>query len=289
MKGIILAAGKGTRMYPMTLPVSKPLLPVYDKPMIYYPLSTLIEAGIQEVLIITPLGHTQEFSFLLGDGSNLGMEIQYKEQAVQRGIADALILGQDFIGQESVTLILGDNIFYGDSLKESMKKGQSSREGAVVYGYYVEEPRPFGVLGFKKDGSIESIEEKPPVPKSNYIVPGLYFYDNKVVEYAKKVKPSERGELEITSVNNCYLKEGALKVILLEKDILWLDAGSAESLLKSATYISKIQKERGLVSCIEIAAFKNGWINKDKLESLGTRLIKTDYGKYILEYVKSLE
>lgn len=288
MKGIILAAGKGTRMYPMTLPVSKPLLPVYDKPMIYYPLTTLIEAGIREVLIITPLGNTEAFSSLLGDGSQLGMKISYKEQPVQRGIADALILGEEFIGDDHVTLILGDNIFYGDSLKYSMKEGQKMEEGAVVYGYYVEDPRAFGVLGFDENGRVSSIEEKPAQPKSNYIVPGLYFYDNKVIQYAKKVQPSERGELEITSVNNTYLEKGDLNVVLLERDILWLDAGSAESLLESASYISKIQKIRGLVACIEISAYKNGWITKDQLKDLGLSLQKTKYGKYILEYLQKI-
>lgn len=286
MKGIILAAGKGTRMYPMTLPVSKPLLPVYDKPMIYYPLATLIEAGIQEILIITPLGNTEAFSSLLGDGSQLGMKISYKEQPVQRGIADALIVGEEFIGEDNVTLILGDNIFYGDSLKDSMKKGQKNKEGAVVYGYHVEDPRAFGVLGFDHEGRVSSIEEKPLQPKSNYIVPGLYFYDNKVIEYAKAIEPSERGELEITSVNNIYLEKKDLHVVLLEKDILWLDAGSAQSLLDSASYISKIQKLRGLVACIEISAYKNGWIDRNQLKSLGKRLEKTNYGQFILEYLQ---
>lgn len=282
MKGIILAAGKGTRMYPMTLPVCKPLIPVYDKPLIYYPLAVLMQAGIREILIIVPPDEMTAFVRLLGDGSDWGLDISYRIQKVQRGIADAFIIGKSFIGDDNVCLILGDNIFYGDCLGESLKKAVSNKN-TTVFGYYVDNPKPFGVVEFDENGKAISIEEKPEKPKSNYIVPGLYFYDSSVVQIAESIKPSSRGELEITSVNNAYLERGELNVVTLGSDFTWLDAGSAESLLTSATTIHEIQKNTGKqVACLEEIAYKMGYINKDELTALGENLKKTTYGEYIL-------
>lgn len=287
MKGIILAAGKGTRLYPMTKPVCKPLLPVYDKPLLYYPLAVLQQAQIRDVLIIVPPNDTEPFERLLGDGSSLGMSISYKEQPVARGIADAFMVGEDFIGDDSVCLVLGDNIFYGDGLPECLAKARHNTTGATVFGYFVSDPRPFGVVEFGADGKAISIEEKPEKPKSNYIVPGLYFYDNRVVELAKKVQPSARGELEITSVNNAYLDMGELNVVTLGKDFVWLDAGTEDSLLESATVIRNIQRDTGVyVGCIEDWALKNGWISAEEHGELGKALEKTRYGKHLLETLK---
>ena len=283
MKGIILAAGKGTRLYPMTKPVCKPLLPIYDKPMIYYPLAVLQHAGIKDVLIIVPPYDLEQFERLFGDGSSLGMNISYKEQFVQRGIADAFIVGEEFIGDDSVCLVLGDNVFYGDGLKECLDKAQQNTVGATIFGVYVDDPRAFGVVEFDENGKAISIEEKPENPKSNYIVHGLYFYDNRVVEIAKNVQPSARGELEITSVNNEYLKLGDLNVVTLGKDFVWLDAGTEDSLLAGGEVIRKIQAETGkYVACIEECSYDNGWISRDELHKLGKELEKTKYGKYIM-------
>ena len=286
MKGIILAAGKGTRMYPMTLPVCKPLIPVYDKPLIYYPLSVLMQAGIKEILIIVPPDEMYSFIKLLGDGSDIGLNISYKIQKVQRGIADAFIIGKTFIGDDDVCLILGDNIFSGDCLADSLRNAAANvkeNRGATIFGYYVDDPRPFGVVEFDENGKAISIEEKPAAPKSNYIVPGLYFYDNSVVEIAENVKPSARGELEITSVNNAYLDRGDLSVETLGEDFVWLDAGSAESLIRSAETIMNIQKETGKqVGCIEETAYRMGYIDREQLHKLGDVMKKTTYGQYIL-------
>lgn len=286
MKGIILAAGKGTRMYPMTLPVPKPLLPVYDKPMIYYPLSTLMAAGIREVLIITPAKMKDHFRQLFGDGSRLGMKILYKEQKVQRGIADALIVGKSFIKDDPVTLILGDNIFHGGNVVEQLRSVVKEEEGAFVFGYPVEDPRAFGVLGFDEDGKISSIEEKPEHPKSNYIVPGLYHYDKEVVKIAKAVEPSKRGELEITSVNQIYLERNTLNVRKLDPKTLWMDAGNSRSLLEAANRIENTQREAGLIGSIELCAYENGWIDGTQLRWIAQDLCKTEYGKYLLSVLE---
>lgn len=282
MKGIILAAGKGTRLYPMTRPICKPLLPVYDKPLLYYPLAVLQQADIREVLIIVPPGDQEPFARLLGDGSQFGMHISYKEQMVPRGIADAFMVGEDFIGKDSVCLVLGDNIFYGHQLDARLKEAMQNTSGATIFGYYVEHPEAFGVVEFDANGKAISIEEKPQKPKSHYIVPGLYFYDNEVIEIAKQVQPSARGELEITSVNNAYLEKGALNVVKLGAEFTWLDAGTEDTLLESARTIQKLQSESGqYVGCIEEIAFKKGWINAQQLQQLITPMEKTRYGTYL--------
>ena len=282
MKGIILAAGKGTRLYPMTRPVCKPLLPVYDKPLLYYPLAVLQQADIREVLIIVPPGDQEPFARLLGDGSQFGMHISYKEQMVPRGIADAFMVGEDFIGKDSVCLVLGDNIFYGHQLDARLKEAMQNTSGATIFGYYVEHPEAFGVVEFDANGKAISIEEKPQKPKSHYIVPGLYFYDNEVIEIAKQVQPSARGELEITSVNNAYLEKGALNVVKLGAEFTWLDAGTEDTLLEAARTIQKLQSESGqYVGCIEEIAFKKGWINAQQLQRLITPMEKTRYGTYL--------
>ena len=282
MKGIILAAGKGTRMYPMTLPVCKPLLPVYDKPLIYYPLAVLMQAGIRDILIIVPMDEMYPFVKLLSDGSELGINLSYKVQRVQRGIADAFMIGKSFIGSDDVCLVLGDNIFYGD-MTRALESARARQRGATVFGYRVDDPRPFGVVEFDKNGRALSIEEKPQNPRSNYIVPGLYFYDNRVVELAEAVKPSARGELEITSVNNAYLELGELNVERLGSDVVWRDAGSAGSLLESACTIRALQEKTGRqVACLEEIAYNMGYISREQLHGLGKAMEKTDYGKYIL-------
>jgi len=283
MKGIILAAGKGTRLYPMTKPVCKPLLPIFDKPMIYYPLATLQEAEIRDVLIIVPPDDREQFERLLGDGSQLGMRISYREQYVQRGIADAFLIGRDFIGADPVCLVLGDNLFYGDCLRECLRKARGNRSGATIFGCYVQDPRAFGVVEFDGQGRAISIEEKPEQPRSNYIVPGLYFYDNRVVEIAERLQPSARGELEITDVNNAYLRTNELNVVTLGEDFVWLDAGTEDSLLAAANVIQRLQRDTGrYVACIEETSWRNGWITGEQLQALGTALEKTRYGKYIL-------
>ena len=282
MKGIVLAAGKGTRLYPMTKPVCKPLLPVYDKPLIYYPIAILMQAGISDILVIVPPGETDTFAALLGRGEQFGLNISYAEQPVARGIADALLIGQEFVGDDRVCLVLGDNIFYAPTLGATLKRAAANDRGATVFGYWVEDPRPFGVVEFDKDGRAISIEEKPRYPKSNYIIPGLYFYDHQVMEIARNLKPSARGELEITDVNLEYLRRGQLQVIPLERNFTWLDAGTADSLLEAGQTIKHIQDTTGRdVGCLEELGLYEGWISEEKVHAIGTELGMTLYGKYL--------
>ena len=282
MKGIVLAAGKGTRLYPMTKPVCKPLLPVYDKPLIYYPLAILMQAGISDVMVIVPPDETDTFRALLGDGEQFGLKITYAEQPVARGIADALLIGREFVGEDRVCLVLGDNIFYAPTLGDTLKRAAANEKGATVFGYWVEDPHPFGVVEFDKDGKAISIEEKPRHPKSNYVIPGLYFYDNQVMEIAGNLKPSARGELEITDVNLEYLHRGQLQVVPLEKDFTWLDAGTADSLLDAGRTIKEIQDETGRsVGCLEELGLQEGWIDQDHVHAIGDELSMTLYGKYL--------
>ena len=282
MKGIILAAGKGTRLYPMTKPVCKPLLPVYDKPLIYYPIAILMQAGISDIMVIVPPDETDTFRALLGDGEQYGLKITYAEQPVARGIADALLIGREFVGEDRVCLVLGDNIFYAPNLGDTLKQAAANEKGATVFGYWVEDPHPFGVVEFDKDGKAISIEEKPRHPKSNYVIPGLYFYDNQVMEIAGNLKPSARGELEITDVNLEYLHRGQLQVVPLEKDFTWLDAGTADSLLDAGRTIKEIQDETGrYVGCLEELGLQEGWINQDHVHAIGDELSMTLYGKYL--------
>ena len=283
MKGIILAGGKGTRLYPMTRAVSKQLLPIYDKPMIYYPLSVLMLAGIREVLVISTPEDTPVYRELLGDGSRLGMRLEYKVQQAPRGLAEAFILGEEFIGGDPVCLILGDNIFYGQALSDYLRSGAALTEGAMIFGIQVKNPRAFGVVEFDKNMHAVSIEEKPEFPKSNYAVPGLYFYDNRVVEIAKSVRPSARGELEITAVNNEYLHRGELLVSPMGRGMAWLDTGTPEGMLQAAQFVATVQSRQGFyISCIEEIAWRKGWINDGKLRQLGRELRMTDYGQYLL-------
>lgn len=283
MKGIILAGGHGTRLYPSTIAVSKQLLPVYDKPMIYYPLSMLLLAGIKDILIISTPEDTPLYERLLGDGSRIGVSFTYKTQETPRGLADAFILGADFIGNDSVCLILGDNIFYGQNMSGRLREAMANMDGATVFGYPVKNPKEFGVVEFDENHNVISIEEKPAKPKSNYVVPGLYFYDNQVVEIAKNVKPSARGEIEITSVNNAYLAMGKLKVSLLGRGTAWLDTGTPQGMLKAAEYVEAVQSRQGYyVSCIEEIAWRRGFITTEQLLALGKELQTTDYGKYII-------
>ena len=282
MKGIVLAAGKGTRLYPMTKPVCKPLLPVYDKPLIYYPIAILMQAGISDIMVIVPPDETDTFRALLGDGEQYGLKITYAEQPVARGIADALLIGREFVGEGRVCLVLGDNIFYAPNLGDTLKQAAANEKGATVFGYWVEDPHPFGVVEFDKDGKAISIEEKPRHPKSNYVSPGLYFYDNQVMEIAGNLKPSARGELEITDVNLEYLHRGQLQVVPLEKDFTWLDAGTADSLLDAGRTIKEIQDETGrYVGCLEELGLQEGWINQDHVHAIGDELSMTLYGKYL--------
>ena len=281
MKGLILAGGSGTRLYPLTKAVSKQILPVYDKPMIYYPLSTLMLANIREILIISTPRDIEVFKELLGDGSQLGLRLEYAIQAEPRGLAEAFIIGESFIGKDRVALVLGDNIFYGRHFSNVLKKAVE-QEGATIFGYYVRDPREYGVVTFDKEGKVLTLEEKPEHPKSNYAVPGLYFYDNDVVEIAKKVKPSARGEIEITSINNHYLREGRLNVKILGRGFAWLDTGSHDSLMEASEYVASIQKRQGLyVSCIEEIAYVKGFIDKMQLLALAEEFYKTEYGKYL--------
>lgn len=289
MKGIILAGGSGTRLYPLTKAVSKQIMPVYDKPMIYYPLSILMLAGIREVLIISTPRDLPVFEELLGSGEELGMEFTYKVQESPRGLADAFIIGEEFIGDDSVALILGDNIFYGQSFSKILKDVAAREKGATIFGYYVRDPREYGVVEFDETGKALSIEEKPDHPKSNYAVPGLYFYDNDVVEIAKNVKPSDRGEIEITSVNNEYLKRGTLRIETLGRGFAWLDTGNHDMLLDAADFVAAFQKRQGLyVSCIEEIAYKRGFIDKEQLIKLAQPLLKTAYGQYLMEIAEGL-
>lgn len=287
MKGIILAGGKGTRLYPMTKVVSKQLLPIYDKPLIYYPLSMLLLAGIKEILIISTPEDTPNYERLLGSGERIGVKFTYKVQDTPRGLADAFILGEDFIGEDNVCLILGDNVFYGQNMSKILWKARDRKAGATIFGYPVKDPRAFGVVEFDENYKVVSIEEKPENPKSNYAVPGIYFYDNRVVEIAKNVKPSPRGEIEITSVNNAYLEMGELNVQLLGRGMAWLDTGTPEGMLKASEYVEAVQQRQGFyVSCIEEIAYRRGFISAKQLFELGDELKMTEYGQYLMEIAK---
>ena len=289
MKGIILAGGSGTRLYPLTKAVSKQILPVYDKPMIYYPLSTLMLAGIREILIISTPRDLPFFESLFGSGEQLGLSFSYAVQETPRGLADAFIVGREFIGNDRVALVLGDNIFYGQSFSRLLQSVAQRENGATIFGYYVRDPREYGVVEFDSQGKAISIEEKPSKPKSNYAVPGLYFYDNDVVNIAAQVKPSARGEIEITSVNNEYLRRGTLHVETMGRGFAWLDTGNHDSLLDAADFVAAFQKRQGLyISCIEEIAYKRGFINKEQLLALAEPLLKTDYGKYLTEVAGGL-
>ncbi|MCX4268753.1 MAG: glucose-1-phosphate thymidylyltransferase RfbA [Lachnospiraceae bacterium] len=292
MKGIILAGGSGTRLYPLTRAISKQIMPVYDKPMIYYPLSTLMLAGIREILIISTPRDLPVFCDLLGDGSQLGMRFHYAIQKEPRGLADAFIIGANFIGTDAVALVLGDNIFYGQSFSALLRRvveRTESQRGATIFGYYVRDPREYGVVEFDSEGRAISIEEKPKEPKSNFAVPGLYFYDNDVVEIAQNVVPSKRGEIEITSVNNEYLKRGTLHVETMGRGFAWLDTGNHDALLDASDFVAAFQKRQGLyISCIEEIAYKRGFIDQEQLLELAAPLMKTAYGQYLVEIAKGL-
>ncbi|BAG83724.1 MAG: glucose-1-phosphate thymidylyltransferase RfbA [Candidatus Azobacteroides pseudotrichonymphae] len=283
MKGIILAGGNATRIFPLSKSISKQIMPVYDKPMIYYPLSTLMLAKIKEVLVISTPRDLPMFRQLLGDGEDLGMKFDYIVQKVPNGLVQAFVLGEKFIGDDSVCLILGDNIFYGQGFSEMLYRVQLHIEGAYIFGYYVKDPKAYSVINFDLDGKVLSIEEKPVCPQSNYVVPGLYFYDNSVIEKAKKIKPSTRDEYEITDLNRLFLVEEKLKISLFGRGFAWLDMGSLDSLLDAACFVATIQKRQGFyIACIEEIAWRNGWIDNEKLQQLGKKMGRTEYGKYIL-------
>ena len=287
-KGIILAGGSGTRLYPLTIAISKQIMPVYDKPMIYYPLSVLMNAGIKEVLIISTPRDIITFESLLGDGSQWGMHFEYKIQEKPNGLAEAFLIGEDFIGDDNVAMILGDNMFYGEKLNKVLKNAMERDDEATIFGYYVKDPTAYGVVEIDSEGKAISIEEKPEHPKSNYAVPGLYFYTNDVIEIAKNVKPSARGELEITTVNEEYMKLGKLKVEKLGRGMTWFDTGTHDALLETASFVQTIQKRQGLqISCPEEIAFKNGWINAEQLLELSKKYMKTDYGKYLKDLAEN--
>ena len=289
-KGIILAGGSGTRLYPSTLSVSKQILTVYDKPMVYYPMSTLMLAGINEVLIISTPRDLPDFQELFGDGSQLGMQISYAVQPEPNGLAEAFIIGEEFIGDDNVCLVLGDNIFYGYGFSERLQRAAGRKEGATIFGYHVSDPHAFGVVEFDKEGNVLSIEEKPEHPKSNYAVPGLYFYDNRVVEIAKTVEPSARGEKEITAVNNAYLELGELKVELFGRGMAWLDTGTHQAMHEAGNFIEAVQKRQGLyVACLEEIAYRNKWINKEQLLAHAEKYKKSDYGQYLFKVADMVE
>lgn len=287
-KGIILAGGSGTRLYPLTIAISKQIMPVYDKPMIYYPLSVLMESNIQEVLIISTPRDIVIFKELLGDGSQWGMKFEYKVQEKPNGLAEAFLIGENFIGEDNVAMILGDNMFYGEKLSKVLKAANEREDEATIFGYYVKDPTAYGVVEIDDDGQAISIEEKPQIPKSNYAVPGLYFYTNDVIEIAKNVKPSARGELEITSVNEEYMKQEKLKVEKLGRGMTWFDTGTHDALLETASFVQTIQKRQGLqISCPEEIAYKKGWIDSDQLITLAKKYLKTDYGKYLKDLAEN--
>ena len=287
MKGIILAGGSGTRLYPLTKAISKQIMPIYDKPMIYYPLSVLMLANIREILIISTPRDLPVFQELLGDGSQLGLKLEYKVQKHPNGLAEAFIIGEEFIGKDNVALILGDNIFYGSGFSGMVEEAAKLKEGAIVFGYPVKDPRAYGVVEFDKDGRAISLEEKPENPKSNYAIPGLYFYDNTVIEKSKTIKPSARGELEITTVNERYLQEGKLNVKNLGRGIAWLDTGTHEALLQAANYVEAVQNRQGFyIACIEEIAYQKGWITEKKLKELAKYVVKTEYGRYLENLIK---
>ncbi len=289
MKGISLAGGSGTRLYPLTKAISKQIMPVYDKPMIYYPLSTLMLAGIRDILIISTPRDIGVFQELLGTGEQLGMHMEYAVQEYPRGLADAFIIGAEFIGNDSAALVLGDNIFYGQSFSRVLKTASERESGATIFGYYVRDPREYGVVEFDENGRALSIEEKPEKPKSNYAVPGLYFYDNDVVEIARNVKPSARGEIEITSINNEYLRRGMLHVETLGRGFAWLDTGNHDSLLDASDFVAAVQKRQGMyISCIEEIAYRRKFINREQLLALAEPLMKSNYGKYLVEVANGL-
>ena len=289
MKGIILAGGKGTRLYPLTMAVSKQLLPVYDKPMIYYPLSMLMLAGIREVLVITTPEDSDQYQRLLGDGSRLGMRFQYATQATPRGLADAFIVGKEFLGDDKVCLILGDNIFFGHGLPEILRSAAENKNGAVVFAYPVKDPERYGVVEFDDKGKAISLEEKPLKPRSNYAVPGIYFYDNRVIRYAEELKPSPRGEIEITDINKRYLGEGELSVKVLGRGVAWLDAGTHESLLQASMFVQAVEDRQGMmISCVEEIAFRMGYIDEDTLRKDALELASNEYGQYLLRFLDGL-
>ena len=290
MRGIILAGGSGTRLYPVTKAISKQMLPIYDKPMIYYPMSVLMLAGIKDILIISTPRDIVGFEELFKDGSDLGLNIQYAVQEKPNGLAEAFIIGEEFIGKDNVCMILGDNIFYGQNFSKNLKEAAALKSGACVFGYYVQNPKAFGVVEFNKDGKVISIEEKPEEPKSKYAVPGLYFYDNTVVEKAKAVKPSARGEIEISDLNQKYLEEGNLKVNLFGRGMAWLDTGTHASMLQASNFVEAVQNTQGTyIACLEEIAYRQGWITKEKVEELAKPLMKTGYGKYLMEIISESE